>query len=189
MIFAHSVFGVFITYAFLKILPYKFDNWERSVLWFTGIVSSVLPDFDIVMYSWCSNCSHRNMLTHGLPLYIFFTLLLFACSLLFKNKKLVVCSAFLFLISVSGHLFLDMLTGGLVLFAPFSYKKIGIFSLPEVESGSSWLTTYFSSFWFYLELTIVLIYVLIAGSLKKFIVWVLPLLFLCASLISAFAVF
>ncbi len=188
MIFAHSFFGVFTTYAVLKILPYKFSRFQQKVLWFVGITSSILPDADIIYYLWCPLCSHREIFTHGVPIYFLISLFIFAVGLFVHRRKFFTVMAVVFLLGIVGHLILDMGTGGLVFFAPFSYRKYGL-SLDSVGSKSEWWSVYISSLWFYLEIAISFLYLFLAASLKEPVVKFLPLVYFSFSLISAWLIF
>ncbi len=188
MIFAHPFFGVLTTYSLLKILPVKFTKLEKKLLWIVGITASILPDVDIIYYLWCPTCSHREMLTHGLPLYALITILVVCIGLFSSKRSLWVALGSVFFANLVGHLVLDMATGGLVFFAPFSYQKHGI-SLDSVSGKSDWWSAYITSPWFFAELVISGLYVLLVLKIKQRLVKFLPLVYFAASVVTAWLVF
>jgi hypothetical protein len=50
MYFTHSLAGAVTTKVVLNKKENIFSKAERDILWFVGITSSVLPDFDLVFF-------------------------------------------------------------------------------------------------------------------------------------------
>ena len=129
MYFNHATAGALAMKPLMKKYETLFSAKEKTVLWFIGITSAVLPDFDIA-YSVIKNLEdHRSFVTHGLFIYLLAFLVIYGLSYFQKKdefgRKFFRVAACVFLFGVSTHLLIDFFAGGVALFSPFYSGVIG----------------------------------------------------------------
>jgi len=129
MYFNHATAGALAVKPVIDKYSDIFTEKEKTVLWFVGITSAILPDLDIA-YSILKNLrDHRAFVTHGFPIYLIAFLLIYLLSFRQKKeafgKKFFRVLSLVFLIGITTHFVIDFIFGGVALFAPFSYKIYG----------------------------------------------------------------
>ncbi len=129
MYFNHATAGALAMKPLMKKYETLFSAKEKTVLWFIGITSAVLPDFDIA-YSVIKNLEdHRSFITHGLFIYLLAFLVIYGISYFQRKdefgRKFFRVAASVFLFGVSTHLLIDFFAGGVALFSPFYTGVIG----------------------------------------------------------------
>jgi len=129
MYFNHATAGALAMKPLMKKYETLFSAKEKTVLWFIGITSAVLPDFDIA-YSVIKNLEdHRSFVTHGLFIYLLAFLVIYGISYFQRKdefgRKFFRVAASVFLFGVSTHLLIDFFAGGVALFSPFYTGVIG----------------------------------------------------------------
>lgn len=180
MIFAHSFVGFPLTYQLLKKDNYSAEF--KKLAYFVGITAAVLPDFDLALGVFIHDLNHRKLLSHSVTPYIFlFFITLIVSLFLDKYRKRLQVLNLIFLIGVMSHLFLDYIAGGLALFSPFSSEIYGI--VPNFISGNFFLE-YFTSFYLFLEIFALAVFLFYLKKEKLEIVRFLPLFFLFIAIIA-----
>ena len=129
MYFNHATAGALVMKPIMKKYDGLFSAKEKTVLWFIGITSGVLPDFDIA-YSVIKNLEdHRSFVTHGFFVYLLAFLVIYGISYFQRKdefgRKFFRVAASVFLFGVSTHLLIDFFAGGVALFSPFYTGVIG----------------------------------------------------------------
>ncbi|MBW6442106.1 metal-dependent hydrolase [Patescibacteria group bacterium] len=187
MYFNHATAGALVIKPIIDRIEHKLTPKELTALWFIGITSSVLPDFDIA-YSVLKNLEdHRSFVTHGLFLYLIFFLLIYILSYFQKKeefgKKFFQTSAYVFLLGVLTHFFIDFLIGGIAVFSPFSYKIYGLDM--NIKNGySNRLFEYLISRYMIIEVSITSLFFIIFKGKKYFVPKVFALSYFLIAVIS-----
>ncbi|MFA6296738.1 MAG: metal-dependent hydrolase [Patescibacteria group bacterium] len=131
MIFAHAPAGYLILRFTEKFWNKKkiFKKKKRLVLYLIGIIFSIFPDFDLFYhYFYSANTPHRQYISHGIIVYLVLFLLIYLIGLLAK-KQFIKSIAWVILLGVSTHLFLDTIASGIAIFTPLSSMMIGLRSI------------------------------------------------------------
>ena len=154
MYFNHATAGALVMKPIMKKYEGLFSAKEKTVLWFIGITSGVLPDFDIA-YSVIKNLEdHRSFVTHGFFVYLLAFLVIYGFSYFQKKdefgRKFFKVSAAVFLFGITTHLVIDFIIGGVAIFAPF-YSEVFGFDLHIEQNGGNRLTQYLLSEYMILE--------------------------------------
>lgn len=171
MYFNHASIGAIAVKPIIDKYQKDFTEKEINLLWFIGITSSVLPDFDFLYFIILGYGDHRSFFTHGISLYILAFVLIWILSYLQKKevfgRKFFKAASVIFLTGIATHFFVDLLMGGLALLSPFSSKIFGL------EMGKNWgedrLYAYLISFYMIIEVSLTSIFLLIFKG-KKYIV-------------------
>ena len=172
MYFNHATAGAIAIKPVIDKCKDKFTDKENTVLWFVGVTSAVLPDFDIAYSVLRGLEDHRSFVTHGIILYFIAFLLLYSLSYFQKKrefgKKFFKIMSLVFLIGVLTHFFIDFFFGGIALFAPFTYKIYG-FDM-KIENGyDNRLFEYLISRYMLVEIFITLFFFYIFRGRENFI--------------------
>lgn len=154
MYFNHATAGALIMKPIMKKYDGLFSAKEKTILWFIGITSGVLPDFDI-LYSVIKNLEdHRGFATHGFFVYLLAFLIIYLLSNFQKKdefgRKFFRVAAAVFLFGVTTHMLIDFIIGGVAIFAPFNSTVFG-FDLHIEENVGNRLTQYLLSEYMILE--------------------------------------
>ena len=171
MYFNHSLAGAVTIKPIIDRYESLFTEKEKTVLWFAGITASVLPDFDLV-YAILRNLeNHRSFVTHGFFLYFLMFLFLYILSFFQKKevfgRKFFKVLSLVFITGILTHFLLDFIVGGLVLFAPFSYKVYG-FEMALRKLYSNWLLAYLKSEYMILEFVVSIVFFLVIKRKEYF---------------------
>ncbi len=172
MYFNHATAGALVMKPIMKKYDGLFSAKEKTVLWFIGITSGVLPDFDIA-YSVIKNLEdHRSFVTHGFFVYLLAFLVIYGFSYLQKKgefgRKFFKVAASVFLFGVTTHLLIDFIIGGIAVFAPF-YNKVYGFDLHIEQNGENRLTQYLLSKYMILEFALLIMFLIFLRG-KEYIV-------------------
>jgi membrane-bound metal-dependent hydrolase YbcI (DUF457 family) len=142
MVLAHSFIGAPLTYLLVKNknLTPKFKN----LVYFVGITGSILPDIDLLLSFFIDDLNHRKLISHSIVPYIAIFIIILLISYLFKrhSQELRLLNLVAFL-TISLHLLLDYLVGGIALFVPFDPNIYGI-RVPFID-GKDIFMKYFNS--------------------------------------------
>ena len=117
MLFVHALVGGLTTHYILKSKKqYRFDPIHLNIIWFFGVLGSVLPDFDISLLFFVKHVDHRLLLTHSIiPYTLLFIFINVFCSL-YKSKKLntnfVLMLNLVLYVGVLSHFLIDYFYGG-----------------------------------------------------------------------------
>lgn len=139
MVFVHAFAGASL--AALAVRNKKLSDKQKSIIYALGIIGSIFPDFDLTLLILKIAEAHRYFLTHSAVPYTVAILIWLVFTR--RNDFLRLCGV-VFYFGILSHLGLDMLTGGLVALAPFTYKIYG-FPLPVFHSRSEWSQMYLRS--------------------------------------------
>lgn len=172
MYFNHATAGALIMKPIMKKYDDLFSAKEKTVLWFIGITSGVLPDFDIA-YSVIKNLEdHRSFVTHGLSLYLLAFLVIYGFSYFQKKdefgRKFFKVAAAVFLFGITTHLFIDFIIGGVAIFAPF-YPKVFGFNLHIDHNRGNRLTQYLLSEYMILEFILLFMFFIFLKGKEYFV--------------------
>ena len=155
MYFTHSLVGAASSKLVLDRVEKKFTEREKRVLWVIGITASVLPDFDLIYSALNHMVNHRDFITHGIFIYLLMSIFLYFLSFIRDKeefgRKFFKTLALVFLLGILAHFLMDFIVGGIVFFAPFSYKIVGFEMISQRGSGN-WLLKYLDSIYMVLEL-------------------------------------
>lgn len=184
MLFSHQFVGVATTASVLKLSKKPLPQKQKNIVWTVGILSAVLPDFDLTLSVLDHAIRHRYLITHSIVPYIAIFALAYLFSYFKKNDFYKILTLVSFL-GVLSHMILDTLMGGLTLLAPFTSNFYG-FEL-NLCNGGNWVLNYIRSFYIVPEIIFTSLYVYIQSKEKSRIVTYLPLfLFFVAVIGSAF---
>lgn len=178
MVFTHAFAGAVTTRIYLN--SKKSNNVSKDLLYFLGILGSVLPDFDIAVIFFFPELLHRYFVTHSIVLYGGLFLVTYLTAKTIKNKTLEASSCVLFL-GLLTHIFFDIVTGGTALFAPFLPQLIGLrINLPAYtpEDMFGWVVAYTTSFYGIAEAALFGLYAYILRNEDNKIGKILPWIFL-----------
>ena len=156
MFIGHLPAGYLVTSLFLNNSKSKLSNQIYDRIWWIGIISSVLPDFDLIYFYLIDNRQHLHHLywTH-IPFYWIFIFSFFKIvSYLLKNNLMNLIN-WIIAINIFLHLFLDTLVGKILWLYPFSNNDIVFF---EVSAQYSWWVLNFILHWtFFGEIILIVI--------------------------------
>jgi hypothetical protein len=161
MYFNHATVGAIAIKPVLDRCRNKFTEKENTVLWFAGITSAVLPDFDIAYSVLRGLEDHRSFVTHGIILYIIAFILLYSISFFQKRevfgRKFFKTLALVFLVGISTHFLIDFFFGGIALLAPFTFRIFG-FDMSIKNGYQNRLIEYVFSNYMIVEIFITLLF-------------------------------
>lgn len=183
MIFAHSFVGVLNTYAVLKFSKHRFSQWEYNLIWIVGVTAGVLPDFDVLIVLLNLKLKHRDFLSHSLIPYLIVTLIIFGLALssrwsakLRERRELLVVLGTVFMLGTFSHILIDLLSGGLVLLAPFTYARYGIPLMINSHGGIGFID-YVLSIYMVVEILFLASYLYVLRFIKSPLSIYVPLFF------------
>lgn len=169
MYFTHSLAGALTSKLFIDKVDKDLTEKEVKILWIAGITASVLPDFDLLYAIPFHNLHHRYFISHSIFVYLVLAFLIFVFSRFLDKKKygrkFHKYLSLVFLLGVVSHIFFDFFIGGVVLFAPFSYKLVG-FILEAKGKAPEWLLYYLHSYYMIVEFFLSAIFLLLMKSKK-----------------------
>lgn len=146
MLIAHLPAGYLLT----KILSPTFRPDQRLGLWFCGLVGSVLPDIDFLLFYLEGGVrNHRLYPTHW-PLFWLGLWVAVSLILLTLKKKRAIVYPSLLLAGVFSHLLLDIIAGPVFYAAPLSWDRLQLVKVPALYSW--WLLNYLRHWTFQLEM-------------------------------------
>ena len=154
MLIAHLPIGYFVTKAILS----KVDctNSEFRFLFWCGIVSSFLPDFDLFYYYKIDNYQHHHhSYWSHIPIYwLGITLFIFMLGKIFR-KRIISLITLIVLSNIMSHLFLDSITSKIKWLYPLTDSYFGLFN---IMSRYDWWVWNFIFHWtFIIEVLLFLI--------------------------------
>ncbi|MBI2414636.1 metal-dependent hydrolase [candidate division WWE3 bacterium] len=151
-----------------------------SLIYFFSILGSIFPDFDLLLLVFNQTLHHRYLVTHSLVLYSMF----FCVALLFRKKFNIRFIPYFYL-GVCLHLLLDFFAGGIVLFAPVSYKLFGMQFRYFGSAKINFVDMYFKSNYMLFELGLFFSYILFVFQKEtNFIARKLPFILLIVSIVT-----
>lgn len=113
--------------------------------------------------------NHRDFITHGIFIYLLMSIFLYFLSFIRDKKefgrKFFKTLALVFLLGILAHFLMDFIVGGIVFFAPFSYKIVGFEMISQRGSGN-WLLKYLDSIYMVLELFNLVFFLLLLKDKK-----------------------
>lgn len=172
MYFNHATAGAIAIKPMMDKCKNKFTEKENTVLWFAGITSAVLPDFDIAYSVYRGLEDHRSFVTHGIILYLIAFILLYSISFFQKKdvfgKKFYKILSLIFLIGIFTHILIDFFFGGIALLSPFTYKIFG-FDMNISNGYQNRLVKYVLSKYMVVEFLITLIFFCVFKGKNNFI--------------------
>jgi hypothetical protein len=172
MYFNHATVGALAIKPIIEKVEEKFTKKEITTLWFAGITSAVLPDFDIAYSVLRGLEDHRSFVTHGIVLYFIAFILLYSVSFFQKKdifgKKFFKTLALVFLIGICTHFLIDFFVGGIALFAPVTYRIFG-FDMNIKNGYHNRLFEYIASRYMVVEISITLLFFHVFKGKKYFV--------------------
>ena len=187
MYFNHATAGALVMKPIMKKYEGLFSAKEKTVLWFIGITSGVLPDFDIA-YSVIKNLEdHRSFVTHGFFVYLLAFLVIYGFSYFQKKdefgRKFFKVSAAVFLFGITTHLVIDFIIGGVAIFAPF-YSEVFGFDLHIEQNGGNRLTQYLLSKYMILEFILLFMFFVFLKGKEYFVPRILSIFYFLIAAVS-----
>jgi len=188
MYFNHATAGAIAVKPIIDKYENVFTEKEKTVLWFVGITSAVLPDLDIA-YSVVKKLEdHRSFVTHGFPLYLIVFFLIYLLSFLQKKevfgKKFFKVLSLIFLVGITTHFVIDFVFGGVALLAPFSYKIYGFDMVLNGRYPDNRLLSYVFSKYMIIEIVIFSLFLYVFRSKKYQIAKFFSFFYFLISIIS-----
>jgi len=188
MYFNHATAGAIAVKPIIDKYENVFTEKEKTVLWFIGITSAVLPDLDIA-YSVVKKLEdHRSFVTHGFSLYLIVFSLIYLLSFLQKKevfgKKFFKVLSLVFLIGITTHFVIDFVFGGVALLAPFSYKIYGFDMVLNGKYPDNRLLSYVFSKYMIIEIVIFGLFLYVFRSRKYQIAKFFSFFYFLISIIS-----
>jgi len=188
MYFNHATAGALAVKPVIDKYENVFTEKEKTVLWFVGITSAILPDLDIA-YSVIKNLEdHRSFITHGFPLYLTAFFLIYLLSFRQEKKafgrKFFKVLSLVFLIGISTHFIIDFVFGGVALLAPFSYKIYGFDMILNGRYPDNRLLSYVFSKYMIIEIVIFGLFLYVFRSRKYQIAKFFSFFYFLISIIS-----
>jgi len=188
MYFNHATAGAIAVKPIIDKYENVFTEKEKTVLWFVGITSAVLPDLDIA-YSVVKKLEdHRSFVTHGFSLYLIVFSLIYLLSFLQKKevfgKKFFKVLSLVFLIGITTHFVIDFVFGGVALLAPFSYKIYGFDMVLNGKYPDNRLLSYVFSKYVIIEIVIFGLFLYVFRSKKYQIAKFFSFFYFLISIIS-----
>ena len=170
MYFNHATAGALAVKPIIDKYKNVFTEKEKTVLWFVGITSAVLPDLDIAYSIVRKLEDHRSFVTHGFPLYLIVFSLIYLLSFLQKKevfgKKFFKVLSLIFLTGITTHLVIDFVFGGIALLAPFSYKIYGFDMVLNEKYPNNQLLSYVFSKYMIIEIVVFGLFLYVFRSKK-----------------------
>lgn len=152
MFLAHGSLGLTTAYLTKNLWDKKeFSSKERAFLYAGSIITGVLPDFDLAVFTiFTDGPSHHDYLTHTPFFYILITTVLFIIAAFFKSKKknLIKSLAHIFFFTALVHLVTDAFAGHIQLFFPFSDKAFTFFNVSPIIRTRDIILQYLTTPWF-----------------------------------------
>lgn len=188
--FSKFIFGTTKLTSLNKVL----STFQMNLIWFFGIVSGVLPDFDLLYVLFNPHVEHRKLITHSLVPYLVTFLLIYIILKKFKNNIFIDIYKFLqilnivIFIGILSHLVLDFFVGGLVLFLPFTNYYFG-YSLPYYSNNPLFEYNYFTSRYLIAELLFFVVYLLVFKQFSSFVPKILPFVFFAVAVLTSGLIF
>ena len=187
MYFNHALAGALAVKPIIDKHGGVFTAKERNTLWFIGITSAVLPDFDIAYSALVGLSDHRSFVTHGIFIYIIIFLLLSTIGKFQKKemfgRKFFKVMSWVFIAGVSTHFLIDFIVGGIALFAPFDYSIYG-FDMKLSSSYDNRLTQYLVSKYMLLEFFVAFLFLLFLRGRKYFVPQIFSLFYFLIAIVS-----
>jgi hypothetical protein len=188
MYFNHATAGAIAVKPIIDKYENVFTEKEKTVLWFVGITSAVLPDLDIA-YSVVKKLEdHRSFVTHGFSLYLIVFFLIYLLSFLQKKevfgKKFFKVLSLIFLVGITTHFVIDFVFGGVALLAPFSYKIYGFDMVLNGKYPDNRLLSYVFSKYMIIEIVIFGLFLYVFRSRKYQIAKFFSFFYFLISIIS-----
>jgi len=188
MYFNHATAGAIAVKPIIDKYEDVFTEKEKTVLWFVGITSAVLPDLDIA-YSVVKKLEdHRSFVTHGFSLYLIVFFLIYLLSFLQKKevfgKKFFKVLSLIFLVGITTHFVIDFVFGGVALLAPFSYKIYGFDMVLNGKYPDNRLLSYVFSKYMIIEIVIFGLFLYVFRSRKYQIAKFFSFFYFLISIIS-----
>jgi len=188
MYFNHATAGAIAVKPIIDKYENVFTEKEKTVLWFVGITSAVLPDLDIA-YSVVKKLEdHRSFVTHGFSLYLIVFFLIYLLSFLQKKevfgKKFFKVLSLIFLVGITTHFVIDFVFGGVALLAPFSYKIYGFDMVLNGKYPDNRLLSYVFSKYMIIEIVIFGLFLYVFRSKKYQIAKFFSFFYFLISIIS-----
>lgn len=183
MIFTHAFAGAILGKYIVKeqAKTSEVTKRDKSIIYFLVVVGAVFPDFDLLTLLLDKTIHHRYLLTHSFVFYTSIVLLLVPF-----RKKINFTYLLSFYIGVLSHLALDMITGGLAFFAPFSETIIGIPMQFGKLAKVAYVSTYLRSQYMLAEIFVFVGYMVgVYSQENNSIARKLPIFF---SIVSCFAI-
>lgn len=159
MLLAHAPAGYLLTKVlsrtvFKDIVDPKRSNRLYQLMMATGLIGSILPDFDFIykIFFDTSATSHHAYITHMPFFWILLTVLSISAGKIFKNREVT-------LITVTGcltallHLVCDTITAEIYWLYPFVNKGFNLFAVSDVHVR--WVQNYLSHWTFLIEIAII----------------------------------
>jgi hypothetical protein len=147
MFIGHLPVGYFISTEINRKLSHLGSDRDIIV---SGLVGSVLPDFDLLYYYLIDNCqhNHHSYLSH----YPILWLSMLCLSVVFYRSNRGRMAVLLILISINGfcHMLLDSVCGDILWFAPISYQAYSLIEIPALYEP--WWLNYLLHWTFLFEL-------------------------------------
>jgi hypothetical protein len=170
MYFNHATAGAIAVKPIIDKYENVFTEKEKTVLWFVGITSAVLPDLDIAFSVFKNLEDHRSFVSHGFSLYLIVFFLIYLLSFLQKKevfgKKFFKVLSLIFLVGITTHFVIDFVFGGVALLAPFSYKIYGFDMVLNGKYPDNRLLSYVFSKYMILEIVIFGLFLYVFRSRK-----------------------
>jgi hypothetical protein len=165
--FAGAILGKYIVKERQKVSqitqPTKITKKDVSIIYFLAIVGSIFPDFDLLTLLLDRTIHHRYLISHSFTFYTILLLLL----LPFKKWINFTYALSFYIGVVFGHFALDMVTGGIAFFAPFSNIIVG-FPMPFRNLvKAAYISAYLKSNYMLAELGILAWYIFFVYKKEK----------------------
>lgn len=148
MLFAHPNSGLLLAKISERFWKKDLSLKEQVLIILTFIISSVLPDFDLVIQAFLPNSNHRDFITHTPFLYICISLILLFLIRFVLTKKLRRISYLLvlaFFLGTGLHILTDILAGWIMLFYPISQEKFVLFPLRPLAEHENIVIKYLTT--------------------------------------------
>ncbi|HAO19498.1 MAG TPA: hypothetical protein DCQ37_02745 [Desulfobacteraceae bacterium] len=157
MFIGHIPAGYLSTKVLLKVAAkYDLSNDQKKWLLYTGILASILPDFDMLYFNFIDNMKHLH---HGYWTHIpFFWACIFVVwyILSFAVRSIPFgLYGYVILINIFLHLFLDTIVGKVRWLYPFSAYDVVIFNIPSVYKWWVWNFVFHWTFLFEIGLVLI----------------------------------
>jgi hypothetical protein len=187
MYFNHALAGAIAVKPIIDRYGKNFTQKENTVIWFIGITSAVLPDFDILYAVITGLSDHRSYVTHGMFLYLLMFLLIYGISSFQKKeifgRKFFKIASFVFLAGVSTHFLIDFIIGGIAILSPFNYRIIG-FDMVLNSNFENRLMQYLVSKYMLIEVLVAVLFIKYVGKRGYFTARVFSLFYFIVATIS-----
>nr|WP_086939601.1 metal-dependent hydrolase [Thaumasiovibrio occultus] len=142
MLIAHLPAGFLLTYGFIqrqkRVGSQPISTKKITALWIAGLLFSVLPDFDMLYFTFVDSRYHHHLLFPHLPIFWLGLLpLLYALTL---HPTLRAMRSFVHLLSlnIALHLILDTWAGDIWWLYPWSTDPIALITVPATQSHWVW---------------------------------------------------